>query len=551
MMAADGAAAEQDVVRKLARGSFLSRLRHSRQPLKLVAVPRDHVAGDRQRGDALIAGRFAAGSASLPLAELDFASLAPADPAAQQLQGFAWLRDLGAAASREKGARLAEAIVGRWLLAHGTRVDEAWAPHLWGERILFWTAYAPYILSSADSGYRSALLNTLARGARHLDSNADKAPAGLKRITAWCGVIAAGLLVQGGVPRVARGEAGLARALAGAQFDDGGLVSRSPFEQTVLVDRLGLLRSCYAAARQTIPDGIEAASAAALAALHGITMGDGALSSWQGCGPGEAARLTALIEGCGLRARPLRQARGWGYQRLSALGTIVVLDAAPPPQPKMAAQGSASTLAFELSDGAQRIVVNCGGPGPLPSDLPAELLQGLSTTAAHSTLVLADTNSTNILPDGSLGKGVEDVAITRSEDNDASRIEASHDGYVRAFGMVHKRSLMLGNDGKELRGADQLVAKGRKRIREAAPYAVRFHLAPAIEVTATADGMGAILRSRSVPPWNFRCRGGSLAIEESLWIDGRGQAQRTNQLVIVGEISALGGEIGWQFRRSS
>src|SRR4030095_3853888 len=161
-------------------------------------------------------------------------------------------------------------------------------------------------LSSSDPGYRSALLNTLARGARHLDSNADKAPAGLKRITAWCGVVAAGLLVQGGGPRVARGEAGVGRGLASAQFDDGGLVSRSPFEQAVLVDRLGLLRSCYAAAKQTIPDGIEAAAAAALAALHGITLGDGALSSWQGCGPGEAARLLALVEGCGLRARPLR-----------------------------------------------------------------------------------------------------------------------------------------------------------------------------------------------------------------------------------------------------
>jgi len=166
-------------------------------------------------------------------------------------------------------------------------------------------------------------------------------------------------------------------------------------------------------------------------------------------------------------------------------------------------------------------------------------------------LVLADTNSTNIQPDGSLGKGVDDVTIERTEDNDASRLEASHDGYVRGFGMIHKRSLMLGNDGKELRGADQLIARGRKRIRESAPYAVRFHLAPAIEVTSTADGMGAILRSRGVPPWNFRCRGGSLTIEDSLWIDGRGKPQRTTQLVIVGEVSALGGEIGWQFRRAS
>jgi uncharacterized heparinase superfamily protein len=547
----NGSAAERAIVGKLARGSFFSRLRPSKQALKLVAVPRDHVHGERPRGEALLAGRFTVGSETLPLKDLDFGQVGARGALAEQLQGFSWLRDLAAAASREKGARLAEAVVGRWLLAHGTKVDEAWAPQLWGERILFWTAYAPYILSSSDSGYRSALLNTLARGARHLDASADKAAAGLDRVTAWCGVVAAGLLVQGGVPRVARGEAGLARALTAAQFDDGGLISRSPYEQIELVDRLGLLRACYLAAKQTIPDGIEAAAQASLAALHGVMMGDGALSSWQGCGPGDAPRLAALIDGCGMRARPLRQARGWGYQRMSALGTILVIDSAPPPPQKVAERGSASTLALELSDGAQRLVVNCGGPGPLPTDLPDELVQGLRTTAAHSTLVLSDTNSTNILADGSLGKGVEDVTIERSEDNDASRLEASHDGYVRAFGLIHKRSLMLGNDGKELRGADQLIAKGRKKIRESAPYAVRFHLAPGVEATITADGMGAILRSKGAPAWNFRCRGGNLASEESLWIDGSGCPHSTTQLVIVGEVSALGGEIGWTFRRAS
>jgi len=550
-LSSDGSAAERAIVSKLARGSLLSRLRRSKQPLKLVAVPRDHVHGERSRGDALLRGQFTVGSETLTLKDLDFGLVGSKGALAEELQGFSWLRDLGAAASREKGAKLAEAVVGRWLLAHGTKVDDAWAPALWGERILFWAAYAPYILSSSDSGYRSALLNTLARGARHLDANADRAAAGLDRVTAWCGVVAAGLLVQGGVPRVARGEAGLARALASAQFDDGGLISRSTYEQVMLVDRFGLLRACYLAAKQTIPDGIEAAAQASLAALHGIMMGDGALSSWQGFGPGEPARLAALIDGCGLRARPLRQARGWGYQRMSALGTILVLDAAPPPPQKMTDRGSASTLAFELSDGGQRLIVNCGGPGPLPTDLPDELVQGLRTTAAHSTLVLSDTNSTNILADGSLGKGVEDVTIDRSEDNDASRLEASHDGYVRAFGLIHKRSLMLGNDGKELRGADQLIARGRKKIREAAAYAVRFHLAPGVEPTITADGMGAILRSKGAPPWNFRCRGGNLATEESLWIDGRGQPHSTTQLVIVGEVSALGGDIGWTFRRAS
>jgi uncharacterized heparinase superfamily protein len=359
------------------------------------------------------------------------------------------------------------------------------------------------------------------------------------------------LLIQGGVPRVAKGESGLARALSTAQFEDGGLISRTPFEQALLVDRLSLLRAAYHAAKQSLPEGIEAAAAAALAALHGVTMGDGGLSSWQGGNPGEAARLHALVEGSGLRARPLRNARGWGYHRMSALGTILVIDAAAPPPAKTAQTPCASTLAFELSDGVQRLVINCGGPAPLPTGLPDDLVQALRTTAAHSTLTLDDTNSTAILPDGSIGKGAAEVSVTRSEDNDSSRLEASHDGYVRGFGLIHKRSLMLGNDGKELRGADQLIAKGRRKIRDAAPYAVRFHLAPGVEPTLTADGMGAILRSPGAPPWNFRCRGANLGIEESVMIDGRGDAVATTQLVITGEIAAIGGEVAWQFRRSS
>ncbi|MEO5640462.1 MAG: heparinase II/III family protein [Sphingomicrobium sp.] len=538
------------VIGKLAKGSLFSRLfTAKKEPLRLIAVPRDHVAGDRARGDALLAGRFTLGAETIDLADFDFAALGVGSPAAEALQGFGWLRDLAASTGRDQGAKLAEALVGRWLLAHGTKVDEAWRPALWGERILFWTAYAPYILSSRDAGYRSALLNTLARGARHLDSTADKAPPGLPRITAWIGLITAGLLVQGGMSRVARGESGLSRALSAAQHDDGGLFSRSPAEQARFVDRMALLRAAYFAAKHSLPDNLESAAAAALAALHGITLGDGALSSWQGGNPGEPARLTALVDGCGLRARPLRQAKGWGYQRLSALGTIVILDGAPPPRSN--SRAGASTLAIEVSDGAQRLIVNCGGPGDLLSTMSDDLIAALRTTAAHSTLVLDDTNSTAILPDGALGRGVEEVPVSRSEDNDSTRIEAGHDGYVKGFALTHSRTLILGNDGKELRGLDKLTPKGRRKIKEAAPYAIRFHLAPGVEPTVTADGMGAILRSPGAPPWNFRCRGAMLTTEEGLHIDGYGAVQSTTQLAIVGEISGLGGEIAWQLRRSS
>jgi len=157
------------------------------------------------------------------------------------------------------------------------------------------------------------------------------------------------------------------------------------------------------------------------------------------------------------------------------------------------------------------------------AEIPVAFARGADGRLVTATRTSDDDEDLHrFLADGTLGKGVTDVVVERAEDNDSSRIVATHDGYLRSFGLLHRRSISLGNDGKEVRGSDTLVAKGRRKVKDAVQYAVRFHLAPDVEPTLTADGMGAILRSRGAPPWNFRCRGGMLAHEESIMIDGRG-----------------------------
>ena len=539
-------------VQRLAWLTPLHALRlNGQHPLKLLAVPRDPVAGDAAAGAAILDGRIVRGNETMPIVGFD-ANRADLSPAfSEHLQSFAWLRDLAAVADRKQGAPVAERAAAAWIAAHGERVDvAAWRPDLWGRRILFWTAYAPYILSSRDLVYRSAVLNTLARGARHLDTEADKAAAGLPRISAWIGVIAAGVLVQGGPARIKRGETGLLRALGVTQHDDGGLASRSPSEQLMLVEMLGMLRQVYAASKTLMPEPLTEALAGASAALIGTTMGDGALSSWQGGNPGSPQHLAAVVEGTGLAPRPLRAARGWGYQRLAALGTTIVLDAAPPPVSRALVGGCASTLALEVSDGPHRLVVNCGGPGRAGTILPPSMTAALRTTAAHSTLILADTNSTAIHDDGSLGRGVSEVELARDELDAFSRVEASHGGYVRRYGLVHRRQIALSADGREFRGEDMLSPSGRKRIRDAIPFAIRFHLGAKVEATITADGLGALLRVAGGPAWQFRCRGAGLSVEESVWIDGAGAPHATAQLVVVGETPAGGAQISWLFKRA-
>jgi len=519
-------------------------------PLKLLAVPDDQVTGDARAGAAIRTGYFLFRGQKLPIDTLDFTRLSVSPAFASYLHGFRWLRDLAASASREQGAPIAESVMRKWLDAHHeTPSEPAWRADNAGWRLLFWTAHAPLILSSSDLVYRSLVLNCIARTARHLDRSADKAPMGLPRLTAWSGILAAALLIPGGEARRLFGEAGLKRAIDSGIHADGGIVSRSPLAQMEAVMLLSMLRAVYDVRRESPPACLNDALARVVPALLGLAHGDGGLANWQGAGAIDPQSVQAVVQASRVRARPLRQARDWGYQRMVAGNTIVQVDAAPPPVARLAEAGCASTGAIEISDGPLRLIVNCGGAALEGAWVTRDLAQGLRTTAAHSTLVLADSNSTALLPDGTLGKGVTEVELTRQELDNGSRLDLSHDGYVRRMGYMHRRLLMLSGDGREVRGEDMLTPAERRRKPQRQPVQIRFHLAPGVEPTLTADNQGAVLRVDTGALWQFRAGTGLLTVEESLWVDGDGRPHPTRQLVVSTEALPGGSSIGWLFKR--
>lgn len=520
-----------------------------RFPLKLLGVPEDPVPGDTRAGTAIRAGHFLHRGLRLPLATLDFTALGVAPSFADHIHSFAWLRDLAATGTRADGAAIAEAIVRQWLAVHGETVSEpAWKADNTGWRILFWAAHAPLILSSSDLVYRSAVLNHLARAARHLDRVADKTRPGVEQMVAWIGVVAASLLMPGGEPRQVFGEAGLRKVIETSFYADGGNIARSPQAQLDAIMALSMLARIYDMRRIDLPPFLHEVLARAVPALLGIVHSDGGMGSWQGSGATPAETIAAIVAASGVRTRPLKQARDWGYQRLVANKVVLLADAAPPPIARVTEAGCASTLAFELSDGAERIVVNCGGAALTGATIPAELARGLRTTAAHSTLVVADSNSTAILPNGSLGKGVTEVELDRHETPQGSRLEMSHDGYARRHGLIHRRLLILSPNGRELRGEDMLLPAPRSRRKGDKHFALRFHLGRNISASLTADRLGALLRIAGGPLWQFRASEGTLAVEESLWVDGEGRPHPTEQLVVTGSAPAGGVSIGWIFK---
>ena len=518
-------------------------------PLRLLAVPEDPLPADHARGQALRIGKFHHQGLEQSFHNIDYDRL-PLPPAmVDYIHRFAWLRDLAAATDRAEGAPIAAAICEQWLAGNTKKVREpAWRVDNAAWRMLNLAAWAPLILSSSDPVYRSSVLNHIARNARHLDRSAPRAGNLYARLAGWAGVVAASLLLPEGKARRIVGEAGLAEAIDQCVFPDGGVVSRSPVQLMELIALLSQLRQCYIACDEFLPDYLTDALGRSIPALLGLTHADGGLGAWQGSAQISANVIEALVAASGIRARPQRQALDWGYQRISAGKAVLLLDAGPPPLAKQSAAGCASTLAFELSHDKQRIVVNCGGSSLVGASIPAALARGLRTTAAHSTLCMDDTNSTAILTGGQLGKGVTEVGLDRRDIDKATRIEANHDGYARAFGFTHSRTLILRSDGLELRGEDTLLPHPRYKTKDNIPVNVRFHLGANIEVTEGGNKQALTLRLADGTSWLFVAGNGTLAIDESIWVDGNGRPHPSQQIVISTEVGKGGLSIGWQYK---
>lgn len=527
---------------------------------RIMATVINPLPGSKVAGTALRAGHFLVHGAKTPIAQVDFGGAARLAPPFERVaHSFAWLADLEAAAPREQVAPVAERILAAWLEANPKVPSRpgkgpAWSVAHAGARELNWLVHAPLILSGNDRALRTRILAHIGETARWLDRNVARADDLLGEVAGWCGIVAAGLLLPDGRPRRLFGEAGLIRALGELVGTDGGVLSRSPVAQMEAIGLLVKLRACYKAARLDPPSAIDTMLTLLVPPLLSLSHGDGSLGSWQGSWAVDAADVSALVHASGVRTRPLRDVRQWGYQRVVAGKSVLLFDAAPPPLARHARYGCASTLAFEMSHAGHRLIVNCGGAVAAGGLIPVRLEQGLRATAAHSTLALDDTNSTAILINGKIGTGVAEVEIDRrtlegDRNAGATRLEASHNGYAQRYGLAHRRILILRDDGTELRGEDLLVPAGRKGQRGKVGFAIRFHLGPGVEAQVSEDGQGAGLAMPDGSYWQFRSGGGEVVLEDSIWADGQGRPVAIQQLVLQGLVSRGGGNFAWLLKR--
>ena len=186
------------------------------------------------------------------------------------------------------------------------------------------------------------------------------------------------------------------------------------------------------------------------------------------------------------------------------------------------------------------MIVNCGAH---PSDVDWRRVQ--RSTAAHSTAVVDDVNSSELARDGTLRRRSTTVVCRREEAEGNIWLDTSHDGYRRRFGRVHHRRLYLAASGDDLRGEDCLEGAGGEA------FALRFHLHPDVQATLAHGGDAVLLRLPKGGGWRLRAQDAAVRLEESVYLGGPGEPRRSLQVVMAGPLHAPKTAVKWGLKRES
>jgi uncharacterized heparinase superfamily protein len=448
-----------------------------------------------------------------------------------QAHGFSWLRHLKALDSAP-ARDLARHMAGSWISAHDRWSPLAWRPDVLAERLINWFTHFAFIAGDEDE-----ILASASAQARHLA----RAQVGMDRdarlLRALKGLIYCGVCLAGHDRLLDTGLGLMERETEHQILPDGGHIERSPTLQADLFRDYLDLRAALSAAHREPPDWMEGTIERMAPLLRGFRHGDGGLALFNDSFEGDASYIDAVLAEGGVKGKPLSSAPHTGYHRLSAAGTLIIADVGRPAPPGADRHAHASTLAFEMSVGKERLVVNCGARAD------EDWRTALRSTAAHSTLAVDDVNSSDVISGKGLGRRPDEVICSRRESDGSLFLEASHDGYRRPFGLVHKRLLYLSADGEDVRGEDSLVGSGGRR------FALRFHLHPRVQASMVRGETEVLLRLPGGAGWRFRAEGGDTSLERSVYVGDDRNVNRSRQIVVAGDLNGRGAELKWRLSR--
>ena len=214
----------------------------------------------------------------------------------------------------------------------------------------------------------------------------------------------------------------------------------------------------------------------------------------------------------------------------------IFFDSVQPTGSMLSKKLSAGTLSLEFSSDKEKIITNCGA-----LDKNTGNAAYLRYSAAHSTIILENTNISEIRENQPHIKFPQTVSFKKQQEATKHDIEASHNGYLKNYKKIVKRKIYFEENENYLKGVDSIISAISKN--KEVIFHIRFHILPNINITKTNSKKSIILKTNKNMIWLFKSNK-DLVLEESVYIDNN-DVKETKQIVIKGITKKNREQIEW------
>ncbi len=219
----------------------------------------------------------------------------------------------------------------------------------------------------------------------------------------------------------------------------------------------------------------------------------------------------------------------------------IFLDAVQPTSSLHSKRLSAGTLALEFSSNKEKIITNCGALEKSTGNAAY-----LRYSAAHSTVILENTNISEIRENQPHIKYPQIVTLKQNVKDLKHTIELSHNGYIKNYKKIVKRKIYFQENQNYLVGEDSIISSTSKN--KEIIFHIRFHIMPNINITQTNSKRNIILKTKNNVIWVFKANK-DLVLEESVFMD-KNNVKETKQIVIKGITKQNREKIHWSLSKN-
>ena len=234
-----------------------------------------------------------------------------------------------------------------------------------------------------------------------------------------------------------------------------------------------------------------------------------------------------------------------GYIFLRNKKYAIAADLGAPPDKVFSKDYQSGALSFEFLSNNNKIICNSG----YFQNYKHQLNLISKSTACHSSLVIDNASSVSFIKQSS---GINKINSSLKifdrkivKDNNYWSVEASHNGYVKKFGILHYRKVEFFHDISKLSGLDRIE---KKEDFKKCNFEIRFHLDPEAKVMKTQDGNSIYIGLKN-EGWKFTSLNNKISYETGLYFGNKNNFVENQNILITGKTLEKKVLIHWEFEK--